>query len=144
MTNEDIHHEDGAPELEFEATVDTIYGEDGVVLESVVETIKDAVFERDIAAVQEVVRDLHESEVGDILAALDNDDRDMLVELAGDDFNFAALTEVDEAIRLGIVENLSNDKVASAVRDLDSDDAVYILEDLESEERQYRAQKRRP
>ena len=85
---------------------------------------------------QKILLDLHESEVGDILQALEVEERDLLVELAGDTFDFAALTEVDEAVRVGIVDNLSNDKVAQAFRDLDSDDAVYILEDLESQERE--------
>ncbi|NRB32308.1 MAG: magnesium transporter, partial [Rhizobiaceae bacterium] len=87
-------------------------------------------------AVRETLEGLHESEVGDILQALEEEERDSLVALAGDAFDFAALTEVDEAVRLGIVDNLPNEKVAEAVRDLDSDDAVYILEDLESEERE--------
>ena len=49
----------------------------------------------------------------------------------GSDFDFSALTEVDEAIRLDIVESLPNAQIAQAVQQLDSDDAVYILEDLD-------------
>jgi magnesium transporter len=54
-----------------------------------------------------------------------------LVSLLGDDFDFAALTEVDEAIRLEIIGALPNARIAEALGDLDSDDAVYILEDLD-------------
>src|SRR5690606_26497227 len=50
------------------------------------------------------------------------------------DFDFTALTEVDEAIRLDIVGNLPNAQIAQAVQELDSDDAVYILEDLDQED----------
>ena len=136
MTEDDIRTDDAAREEEAEAAVETIYSDDGAVLDSVVETIRQAIDQQDREIVQEALEGLHESEVGDILATIDEGQRDTLVELAGDAFNFAALTEVDEAIRLGIVDNLPNDKVALAVRDLDSDDAVYILEDLESEERE--------
>ena len=136
MAEDDVRSDDTAPEEELEAAVETIYSDDGVVLESVVETIREAIENRDQEAIQEALSGLHESEVGDILATIEDDQRDTLVELAGDFFNFASLTEVDEAIRLGIVDNLPNEKVAQAVRDLDSDDAVYILEDLESEERE--------
>ncbi|NKB51420.1 MAG: magnesium transporter [Rhizobiaceae bacterium] len=136
MNQDDVHTDDAAPGEEAEAIVDTIYSEDGVVLETVVDTIRHAIEGDDSQAVREALDGLHESEVGDILHALEEELRDRFVELAGDAFNFAALTEVDEAIRLGIVDNLSNDKVALAVRELDSDDAVYILEDLESEERE--------
>ncbi|MEP1208751.1 MAG: magnesium transporter [Rhizobiaceae bacterium] len=136
MAEEDIRTDESASEAEAEPAVDTIYSDDGVVLESVVDTIREAIEAQDREIVQEALEGLHESEVGDILQAVDEEQRDALVELAGETFNFAALTEVDEAIRLGIVDNLSNDKVALAVRSLDSDDAVYILEDLESEERE--------
>lgn len=136
MTEDDARKDDAAADEEAETAAETIYSDDGVVLESVVDTICEAIDAHDRAIVQEALEGLHESEVGDILATIDEDQRDKLVELAGDTFNFAALTEVDEAIRLGIVENLPNDKVAQAVRDLDSDDAVYILEDLESDERE--------
>ena len=47
---------------------------------------------------------------------------------------FQSLTEVDEAIRLDIVDNLPNEQIAQAVQELDSDDAVYILEDLDQED----------
>ena len=136
MAEDDIRSDETAPEEGAEVAVETIYSEDGVVLESVVETIREAIENRDQEAIQEALDGLHESEVGDILATIEEDQRDTLVELAGDMFNFASLTEVDEAIRLGIVDRLPNEKVAQAVRDLDSDDAVYILEDLESEERE--------
>ncbi len=54
----------------------------------------------------------------------------------GKDFDFSALTEVDEAIRLDIVEALPDEQIARAVQELDSDDAVYILEDLDDEDRE--------
>ena len=119
-----------------EVVVDTIYTQDGVVLESFVETIEKAIDSDDHDAVRDALQDLHESEVGDILEAVDEERRDKLVELAGDGFDFAALTEVDEAIRLGIIDNLPNNKVAQAVRELESDDAVYILEDLDNADRE--------
>ena len=119
-----------------EELVNTIYTEEGVVRETFVKNIEDSIERDDSDAVRTALRDLHESEVGDILEAIEEESRDQLVALAGDEFNFAALTEVDEAIRLGIVDNLPNEKVAEAVRELDSDDAVYILEDLENEDRE--------
>ena len=50
-----------------------------------------------------------------------------LVELLGDDFDFVALTEVDEKVREDILEDLPPETVAEGVRDLESDDAVTIL-----------------
>jgi magnesium transporter len=57
-----------------------------------------------------------------------------LIELLGRDFDFAALTEVDDTVRDDILEELETETVAEGMRDLDSDDAVYILEDLDRDE----------
>ncbi len=68
------------------------------------------------------------------LRALKPAQRTALVDLAGDAFDLTALTELDEAVRLEIIDSLSNEQIAEAVQELDSDDAVYILEDMETED----------
>jgi magnesium transporter len=111
-----------------------IYDDDGVVRASFLAHIGAAIADRDTLTLKRDVASLHESELGDLLEALQPDQRRSLVELLGADFDFSALTEVDEAIRLDIVENLPNEQIAQAVQELDSDDAVYILEDLDQED----------
>lgn len=78
-----------------------------------------------------VMEPLHISDVGDVLEYLDHDERVALVRLLGDRFDYSALTEVDESIRLELMEALPNAEIARGVAALDSDDAVAILEDLE-------------
>jgi len=111
-----------------------IYGEDGVMLASFLARVGAAIADRDTLALKGYVDDLHQSELGDLLEALQPEQRRALVELLGSDFDFSSLTEVDEAIRLEIVDQLPNAQIAQAVQDLDSDDAVYILEDLDQED----------
>ena len=111
-----------------------IYGEDGVILASFLAHIGAAIADRDTLTLKRDVSVLHQSELGDLLEALLPEQRLALVELMGSDFDFSALTEVDEAIRLDIVDNLPNAQIAQAVQELDSDDAVYILEDLDTED----------
>lgn len=82
-----------------------------------------------------VMEPLHTSDVGDVLEQLEADDRLTLVRLLGDKFDFSALTEVDESIRLEIMESLPNAEIARGVAGMDNDDAVYLLEDLEEEDR---------
>ena len=53
----------------------------------------------------------------------------------GGAFDFTALTEVDDTVREEILEELPPKTVAEGVRELDSDDAVAILEDLSKSER---------
>lgn len=81
-----------------------------------------------------VMEPLHTADVGDVLELLDHDERLALVRLLGDKFDYSALTEVDESIRLELMEALPNAEIARGVAGLDSDDAVAILEDLEEED----------
>ncbi|TGS16922.1 magnesium transporter [Mesorhizobium sp. M2E.F.Ca.ET.209.01.1.1] len=131
MEGQDRQTIDVAPAEEHHAD---IYGEDGAVRASFLAQIGAAIADRDTITLKREVDDLHQSELGDVLEALHPEQRRALVELLGSDFDFSALTEVDEAIRLDIVDNLPNAQIAQAVQELDSDDAVYILEDLEKED----------
>ncbi len=113
-----------------------IYNEEGFVRPSYLAHIGAAIADRDPIALKRDVSELHQSELGDLLEALMPEQRRALVDLMGADFDFSALTEVDEAIRMEIVDNLPNDQIAQAVQELDSDDAVYILEDLDEEDQE--------
>lgn len=108
-----------------------IYGEDGAIRASFLSHIGAAIADRDTLTLRNDVGRLHQSEVGDLLEALLPEQRRALVELMGSDFDYTALTEVDDSIRQDIVESLPNEQIAQAVQELDSDDAVYILEDLD-------------
>lgn len=114
----------------------SIYDDNGVLRSSFLAHIGAAIADRDTLTLNRDVGALHESEVGDLLEALSVDQRHALVGLMGKDFDFSALTEVDEAIRLDIVESMPDEQIAQAVQELDSDDAVYILEDLDDEDRE--------
>ncbi|MBX9461407.1 MAG: magnesium transporter [Aquamicrobium sp.] len=126
--------QDRQPEEQAHATGADIYDEDGVIRSSFLAHIGAAIADRDTLTLKEDVGALHQSEVGDLLEALMPEQRRALVELMGADFDFTALTEVDDAIRLDIVDNMPNEQIAQAMQELDSDDAVYILEDLDQED----------
>ena len=112
-----------------------IYDEDGSVRSDFLTMVGAAIADRDTLFLRNNVARLHESELGDLIESLQQDQRYALVHLLGDDFDLTALTEVDEAIRMQIVDQMPNSQIAAAIGDLDSDDAVYILEDLEQEDR---------
>lgn len=120
---------------EHEAAAD-IYREDGVIRASFLAHIGAAIADRDVLVLKQDLADLHQSELGDVLEALLPDQRRALVSLLGEDFDFAALTEVDDSIRQEIVDQLPNEQIAQAVQELDSDDAVYILEDLDEDDQE--------
>jgi magnesium transporter len=113
---------------------DALRTDEGTLREDYVERVAQAVTQGDTALLRHLVGDLHEADVGDLIEALDSELRPRLVELMGSDFDFTALTEVDDTIREEILEELAAETVAEGVRELDSDDAVAILEDLPKDE----------
>jgi magnesium transporter len=120
-----------APKLEERSEHSDIYTEDGSVRHDFLVMVGAAIADRDVIFLRKHVSRLHISELGDVIEAILPDQRMALIHLLGDDFDLAALTEVDEAIRLKIVEQIPNDEIAAAIGELESDDAVYILEDLD-------------
>jgi magnesium transporter len=108
--------------------------EDGELNPEFLAAAADAIEASEAERLQALVEDFHESDLGDLLEALEPEHRPRLIELLGSAFDFAALTEVDEAVREEILEELETSTVAEGVRDLDSDDAVTILESLDDEE----------
>ncbi|MDP8249776.1 magnesium transporter [Pseudochrobactrum saccharolyticum] len=130
-----MQHTDPSQNIDSEKHIrDDVYDEDGSVSEALVTRIEGALEARDADLLRDEVRDLHPSELGHLLEALDATERQSLVELLGEEFDFEALTEVDEAIRLEIVDAMPNEQIAEGVQELDSDDAVYILEDMDQQD----------
>jgi magnesium transporter len=134
--NDSFEELDTAPEPDEKAEHADIYTEDGAVRGDFLAMVGAAIADRDVLWLRRNVGNLHISELGDVLEAIMPEQRNALVALLGEDFDLAALTEVDEAIRLEIVDQMSNEAIAAALTDLDSDDAVYILEDLDQEDRE--------
>ncbi|HEY7845025.1 MAG TPA: magnesium transporter [Bradyrhizobium sp.] len=105
--------------------------QDGEIRPEFIEEIARCIKADDAPFLREVVAELHEADLGDLIAALDADDRVRLVELTGTDFDFSALNEVDTTVREEILEELEPETVAEGVRELESDDAVELLEGLD-------------
>jgi magnesium transporter len=120
-------------EIAAAPTPATLRGEDGSIRGEFVERVAAIIEVRDAAALRQLLGELHEADLGDLIEALDPELRPRLIELMGSDFDFTALTEVDDAVREEILEELPPRTVAEGVRDLDSDDAVAILQDLPKE-----------
>nr|WP_181013717.1 magnesium transporter [Agrobacterium rosae] len=113
-----------------------IYAEDGSIRSDFLAMVGASIADRDVLFLRENVARLHESELGDLLESILPEQRHAMVRLLGSDFDMTALTEVDEAIRLDIVDQMPNDQIAAGIGEMDSDDAVYILEDMDREDRE--------
>jgi magnesium transporter len=111
-------------------------GENGEIRPEFVQEIARAIHEADTALLREIVAELHEADLGDLIEALEPDDRVNLVELTGAYFHFSALNEVDDSVREEILEELEPATVAEGVRELESDDAVALLEGLDEKDQE--------
>lgn len=110
--------DEGAPRAEFVATVE------------------DAIASGDKTRLLALAGEMHEADLGDLIEALEPESRPKLVELMGGEFDFAALTEVPEHVRDEILEELPTETVAEGVSELESDDAIALLEDLDRSEQE--------
>jgi len=110
--------------------------EAGEIRHEFVEEISRAIHTEQTPFLRAVVAELHEADLGDLIAALEPGDRVSLVELTGADFDFSALNEVSDSVREEILEELEPETVAEGVRDLESDDAVELLEALDEKDQE--------
>ncbi|HVY42327.1 MAG TPA: magnesium transporter [Hyphomicrobiaceae bacterium] len=111
-------------------------GPDDALNPAWIDALRARLADNDRAAIEELTGPLHAADMGDVLEALSADERLRLVRLLGDKFDFSALTEVDDAVRSDLIDELPSADVARGVAELDSDDAVYILEDIDAPARE--------
>lgn len=120
-----------ATELPEASALPPLRTDDGELDPAFLARLQTAIETADRDIIEALAGDLHEADVGDLIEALSPEERAPFIQLLGDSFDFTALTEVDETVRVQLIEELPPEAVAEGVRDLDSDDAVYILEDLD-------------
>lgn len=109
---------------------EAIRNQDNHFLREFIDAVKLALARSDAEQLRELTSQLYVSELAEVLAILEEDERPKLIELIGESFDFAALTEIDEQMRVDILDALPLHLIAAGFVELESDDAVYILEDL--------------
>ncbi len=116
--------------------VPALHDESGALSPIWLNELREAISSSNKNKTMQLMANVHAADVGDVLEALSASDRFALVSLLGDKFDYSALAEVDEAIRSQIIDLIPNADIARGVADIDSDDAVYILEDIDEPERE--------
>ncbi|WP_297772491.1 magnesium transporter [uncultured Roseovarius sp.] len=79
---------------------------------------------------------LHPADIADLLEQINAYDRRRLIHLYGQEFDGDILSELDESIREEVLGLLTPEVLADAVRDLDSDDVVDLVEDMEDQQQE--------
>ncbi|WP_372885627.1 magnesium transporter [Shimia sp.] len=93
--------------------------------------ILEAVEDRDGAALKALMDPLHPADIADLLEQVTTHDRTELIRLYDREFDGEILSELDESLREEVIELLRPDVLAEAVRELESDDVVDLVEDLD-------------
>jgi magnesium transporter len=79
----------------------------------------------------ELMEPMHAADIADLLEQINVFDRVRLIRLYDMEFDGEILSELDESIREDVISILTPQVLSQAVRELDSDDVVDLIEDLE-------------
>ncbi len=88
----------------------------------------------DTARAQELVDPLHPANVADLFEVLDSEHRRLLAAALGPKLDGDVLAEMNDWVRDDLIDALAPHEVADLATQLDTDDAVAIIEDLEADE----------
>lgn len=99
-----------------------------------VRAVTDALNVGDTADLRALVANVEGGDLADLIELLAPEQRVALIQALGSDFDFEALAWVDERVRDQLSEALPNEFLAKAVGDLDTDDAAYLIENLEADD----------
>ena len=110
--------------------VDQDYSLDRTVVDGVISSLDLG----DVDAVRDLIKPLHNADFADLLEQVGSTDRQRIIEALGSELDGEALPELDESVRDEILDYVEPGVLAEAVKVLDSDDLVYLVEDMTAEE----------
>ena len=122
----------GRPEPE-QASTENPYG----LQDELQQQIEDALDDERLGDAERIVVQLHSADLADLLERLHPDDRRAIVGLIRPQLREdpEVLTYLNEDIRGDVLEQMAPAELAQALAELDSDDALDIIEELEEDER---------
>mgnify|MGYP003628637219 FL=1 len=85
----------------------------------------------DAAAVDDLLNPLHAADIADLLEQIDGRDRRALLTLWRGGMDGEILSELEESLREEVIQSLAPLELAEAVREMESDDVVDLVEDLD-------------
>lgn len=125
---------DTATERNHDATAELLeeVTEDGFSLsDEYIRDIKDALYEDKIDTLKSLIGDLSEADVADLFQKLDREDRHDFLEKYADLIDPMVYAHLDYQLREEILSDMPAVAVAKIVSELDSDDALDLIEDLD-------------
>jgi magnesium transporter len=110
--------------------------EDNRLTRDYVDRVLDAMEAGDAQEVYRLVEPLHEADIADLLELTPSERRGDLAISMGELMSAEVLAEVNDYVREDIIDALPAAQVAGLAGQLDTDDAVAIIEDMEEEDQQ--------
>lgn len=108
-----------------------VHDEDGALTPDFVRSVSGALADDDQKTARKLTRDLHAADLADLIEQLRRSERVDLIDKLGRTFDVESLPELDEGVRDELMDALPNQVIASAVRKLETDDALYLIEDMD-------------
>ena len=96
-----------------------------------INTFSEKILARDIKFINQTLKDLHESDVANLIENLSNLTRVKLIELEEFNINPDIFIELNESVQSEVLQILSIESIINIIRRLESDDSIKILENLE-------------
>ena len=115
------------PSAETPRTDDALYG----LTSNLVSEVKAAIERNAGDRLRQLIAPVHVADQADLIERLSGDERRTLVEALRETFDPEVLTYCNETVRNEIVEQLNPDEIVAAVVDMETDDAVTLIEDLD-------------
>jgi magnesium transporter len=110
--------------------------EDNRLKPEFVRSVKEALHEEDSDRVYDLVEPLHPADIADLFELVDERERLTLARSIRDLMGVEVIAEINDWVREALMEALPADVVAEIAGELDTDDAVAMLEDLDEEDQQ--------
>jgi len=89
----------------------------------------------DIKFINQTLKDLHPSDVANLIENLSFDTRAKLIEIEEFNIDPEIFIEINESIQSEVLQLLSADSIAKILKRLESDNSIAILENLESDKK---------
>ena len=93
----------------------------------------DKIKERDINFINQTLKDLHPSDVANLIENLSEEVRAKLIEIEAFNIDPEIFVEINESIQKKVLELLSPEAIAKILKRLESDNSIKILENLDKE-----------
>ena len=109
-----------------------------------INTFSEKIQSSDIKFINQTLKDLHESDVANLIENLSNETRTKLIELEEFNIDPDIFIELNESIQSEVLQLLSTESIINIIKRLESDDSIKILENLEKNKKEVVLQKLPP